>query len=63
MLIIPFVINNISEAKDKMEKTYIKTNKNLSINEIKVFREWLNGFFEVDYNVTIKENEIIFSEE
>jgi hypothetical protein len=46
-----------------MEKTYIKTNKNLSVNEIKVLKAMLDKFFDVDYSVTIKNNEIIFTED
>lgn len=39
-----------------MEKTYIKTNKNLSVNEIKVLKTLLDKFFNLDYNVKIEDD-------
>jgi hypothetical protein len=52
-------MNNMRRMK---KMTYIKTNKNLTMNEIKVLAKMLSDFFETDLQVVLENDEIIFLE-
>lgn len=42
---------------------YIRTNRNLAVPRIETLKKLLDDFFSIDHNITIKDGEIIFTEE